>query len=130
MKPEELKIIVQEKYSEIATQSKTQNESSCCGATGCCSTVDYAVFSENYDTLKGYNPDADLGLGCGIPTEFAGIKEGHEVLDLGSGAGNDCFVARAIVGETGKVTGLDFTDAMLVKAIENNKNLGLKMLNS
>ncbi|QQS50913.1 MAG: arsenite methyltransferase [Bacteroidota bacterium] len=126
MKPEELKIIVQEKYSEIATQSKTQNESSCCGATGCCSTVDYAVFSENYDTLKGYNPDADLGLGCGIPTEFAGIKEGHAVLDLGSGAGNDCFVARAIVGETGKVTGLDFTDAMLVKAIENNKKLGFK----
>lgn len=124
MKPEELKIIVQEKYSEIATQSKTQNESSCCGATGCCSTVDYAVFSENYDTLKGYNPDADLGLGCGIPTEFAGIKEGHRVLDLGSGAGNDCFVARAIVGEKGWVTGLDFTDAMLKKAEENRIKLG------
>ncbi len=124
MKAEDLKLIVQEKYSEIASQSKTQNESSCCGATGCCSTVDYAVFSESYDTLKGYNPDADLGLGCGIPTEFAGIKEGHAVLDLGSGAGNDCFVARAIVGETGKVTGLDFTTAMLKKAEENRIKLG------
>lgn len=124
MKAEELKIVVQEKYSEIAKQPKVLNESSCCGATGCCSTVDYAVFAENYQKLKGYNPDADLGLGCGIPTEFAGIKEGDSVLDLGSGAGNDCFVARAIVGESGKVTGLDFTDAMLEKARNNNNKLG------
>lgn len=124
MKAEELKYIVKEKYGEIAKQSKIQNESSCCGATGCCSTVDYAVFSENYNQLKGYNPDADLGLGCGIPTQFAGIKEGDSVLDLGSGAGNDCFVARAIVGETGKVTGIDFTDAMLAKARTNATRLG------
>lgn len=123
MNANDLKLIVKEKYSEIASQSKTQNESSCCGATGCCSTVDYAVFSENYSKLKGYNPDADLGLGCGIPTEFAGIKEGDSVLDLGSGAGNDCFVARAIVGESGRVTGLDFTDAMLEKARLNAKKL-------
>ena len=68
---------------------------------------------------EGYNPDADLGLGCGIPTDFAGIKKGDHVLDLGSGAGNDCFVARAIVGETGKVTGLDMTEPMIVKAREN-----------
>lgn len=124
MKPEDLKLIVKEKYGEIASQSKQQNESSCCGNTGCCSTVDYAVFSESYTKLEGYNPDADLGLGCGIPTQFAGIKKGDHVLDLGSGAGNDCFVALAIVGETGKVTGLDFTDAMFAKAIENNKKLG------
>lgn len=124
MKAEDLKYIVKEKYGEIANQSKIQNESSCCGATGCCSTVDYAVFSENYNQLKGYNPDADLGLGCGIPTQFAGIKEGDSVLDLGSGAGNDCFVARAIVGETGKVTGIDFTDAMLTKARANAAKLG------
>lgn len=119
-----LKLIVKEKYSEIAKQSKQQNESSCCGASGCCSTVDYAVFSESYEKLKGYNPDADLGLGCGIPTQFAGIEQGHHVLDLGSGAGNDCFVARAIVGDTGKVTGLDFTDAMLEKAKANAAKLG------
>ncbi len=126
MKAEDLKRIVREKYSEIAKQSKEQNESSCCGATGSCSSVDYTVFSENYDKLKGYNPDADLGLGCGIPTQFASIKKGDSVLDLGSGAGNDCFVARAIVGETGKVTGIDFTDAMLQKADQNLKKLGYK----
>jgi arsenite methyltransferase len=124
MKAEDLKLVVEEKYSEIANQSKQQNESSCCGATGCCSSVDYTIFSENYEKMEGYNPDADLGLGCGIPTQFAGIHKGDSVLDLGSGAGNDCFVARAIVGETGKVTGLDFTDAMLAKANENSKKLG------
>jgi Methylase involved in ubiquinone/menaquinone biosynthesis len=116
VKAEDLKQIVKEKYSGIAMQSKGQNETSCCGATGCCSTVDYTIFSESYDALDGYNPDADLGLGCGIPTQFARIRKGDSVLDLGSGAGNDCFVARAIVGETGRVTGLDFTDVMLVKA--------------
>ncbi|MFA6924161.1 MAG: arsenite methyltransferase [Bacteroidales bacterium] len=121
-----LKELVKNKYSEIAKQSKRQNQSSCCGATGCCGDVDYTIFSENYDKLEGYNPDADIGLGCGLPTEFADIKKGDSVLDLGSGAGNDCFVVRAIVGETGKITGLDFTDAMLQKAIENNKKLGYK----
>ncbi|MGD0343141.1 MAG: arsenite methyltransferase, partial [Bacteroidales bacterium] len=124
MKSNDLKRIVKEKYGEIARQSKEQNESSCCGATGSCSSVDYTVFSENYDKLKGYNPDADLGLGCGIPTLFASIKEGDSVLDLGSGAGNDCFVARAIVRETGKVLGLDFSDTMLEKARENVNKLG------
>ncbi len=123
MKSEELKAIVQEKYSEIANQTKQQNESSCCGATGCCSNVDYTIFSENYDTLKGYNPDADLGLGCGIPTEFAQIKAGDTVIDLGSGAGNDCFVARALVGETGKIIGIDFTQAMIDKARANAEKL-------
>ena len=126
MKAEDLKLIVKEKYGQIANQSKLQNESSCCGATGSCSTVDYTIFSESYDKLEGYNPDADLGLGCGIPTQFAGLNKGDHVLDLGSGAGNDCFVARAIVGETGKVTGLDFTDAMLAKASENSLKLGFK----
>lgn len=124
MENENLKELVKEKYSQIANQSKTQNESSCCGATGCCSSVDYTIFSENYDQLNGYLPDADLGLGCGIPTQFAGINKGDAVLDLGSGAGNDCFVARAIVGETGHVTGIDFTDAMLIKAKENADKLG------
>jgi ubiquinone/menaquinone biosynthesis C-methylase UbiE len=123
MKAEDLKFVVKEKYGEIAKQSKIQNETSCCGVGGCCS-VDYTIFSESYDKLKGYNPDADLGLGCGIPTQFALIKEGDWVLDLGSGAGNDCFVARAIVGESGKVTGIDFTDAMIEKARKNVAKLG------
>ena len=123
MKAEDLKFVVKEKYGEIAKQSKIQNETSCCGVGGC-GSVDYTIFSENYNKLKGYHPDADLGLGCGIPTQFALIKEGDSVLDLGSGAGNDCFVARAIVGETGKVTGIDFTDAMLEKAQKNVAKLG------
>ena len=126
MKADDLKYIVKEKYGKIATQSKIQNETSCCGATGSCSTVDYTIFSENYDKLKGYNAEADLGLGCGIPTQFAGIQEGDSVLDLGSGAGNDCFVARAIVGESGHVTGIDFTEAMLEKAKRNALKLGFK----
>src|ERR1035437_6178281 len=119
-----LKNIVKDKYSGIALQTKEQNETSCCGIGGSCSSVDYTIFSENYTKQAGYNPDADLGLGCGIPTQFAGINEGDHVLDLGSGAGNDCFVARSIVGETGKVTGLDFADAMITKANQNNQKLG------
>ena len=120
---EELKKIVREKYSEIANQSKDQNAASCCGATGC-GTVDYAIFADNYTELEGYNADADLGLGCGLPTEFAKIKKGDTVIDLGSGAGNDCFVARALVGENGKVIGVDMTEAMIKKARENADKLG------
>jgi len=122
----DLKAIVKEKYSKIANQPKTQNETSCCGRTGCCDSVDYTIFSDDYSNLEGYNSDADLGLGCGIPTEFTHLKPGDSVLDLGSGAGNDCFVARAIVGESGKVTGLDFTEAMIEKARKNNEKLGYR----
>jgi ubiquinone/menaquinone biosynthesis C-methylase UbiE len=74
--------------------------------------------------LDGYVPDADLGLGCGLPTQFAEIKKGDTVVDLGSGAGNDCFVARAITGESGKVIGIDMTEAMIDKARENAEKLG------
>ncbi|HEX2395111.1 MAG TPA: arsenite methyltransferase [Bacteroidales bacterium] len=123
MNPNDLKLIVREKYSEIAGQSKKQNETSCCGASGCCSSVDYTVFSEAYDKLEGYNPEADLGLGCGVPTEFAKIKNEDTVVDLGSGAGNDCFVARALVGQSGRVIGIDMTEAMINKARENAEKL-------
>ncbi|MDD5362449.1 MAG: arsenite methyltransferase [Ignavibacteria bacterium] len=119
----EIKEIVREKYADIANQSKTVNEASCCGV-GSCTGVDYTVFSEDYSKLKGYNPDADLGLGCGLPTEFALIKEGDTVIDLGSGAGNDAFVARAIAGDNGKVIGIDFTDEMIDKARANADKLG------
>ncbi len=124
MDQNQLRQIVKEKYSEIAEQSRSVNESSCCGATGCCGDVDYTIFSENYENLEGYHPDADLGLGCGIPTEFAQIKSGDTVIDLGSGAGNDCFVARSLTGEKGKVIGIDFTQAMIDKARENAEKLG------
>lgn len=120
---EKLKALVQEKYSEIALQEKDVNQASCCGS-GCCSTEVYNIMTDNYNALEGYNPDADLGLGCGLPTQFAKIKEGDTVIDLGSGAGNDCFVARAETGETGKVIGIDFTPAMLEKARANAEKLG------
>lgn len=121
---EDIKKVIQEKYGQIAKQTKEQNAPSCCGSVSCGSIVDYSVFSESYDEQKGYVPDADLGLGCGLPTEYAGIKPGNTVLDLGSGAGNDCFVARALVGEEGYVAGIDFTEAMVEKARENTRKLG------
>lgn len=123
MKAEDLKLIVREKYGEIAEQSNQQS-SSCCGTSSCCSGTDYTAFSESYENLKGYNPDADLNLGCGIPTEYAQIKSGDTVIDLGSGAGNDCFVARALAGDTGKVIGVDMTEAMINKARLNTEKLG------
>lgn len=120
-----MKELVREKYTAIASQSKTQNLSSCCGATSsCCGDEVYNIMADDYTTLEGYNPDADLGLGCGLPTEFAKIKEGDTVIDLGSGAGNDAFVARRITGEKGKVIGIDFTEKMIERARENAEKLG------
>ena len=119
----ELKELVKQKYAEIALQDKETNQSSCCGS-GCCSTEVYNIMSDDYTSLEGYNPDADLGLGCGLPTQFAHIKKGDTVIDLGSGAGNDCFIARAETGEDGKVIGIDFTPAMIEKARDNAKKLG------
>lgn len=122
----ELKELVKEKYSQIAAQSLEQNLTSCCGATSsCCGDDAYTIMSEDYTKLEGYNPDADLGLGCGIPTQFAKMKEGDIVLDLGSGAGNDAFVARRVVGEKGKVIGVDFSEAMIDKARTNADKLGV-----
>lgn len=119
---EEIKEMVKQKYSEIALQDQETNASSCCGSGGCTTEV-YNVMSDEYDHLKGYNPDADLKLGCGLPTEFAKIKPGNTVIDLGSGAGNDCFVARHETGETGKVIGIDFTPQMIDKARINADKL-------
>ena len=120
---EKIKEMVKQKYGEIALQDKETNSCSCCGA-GSCSTEAYTIMSEDYAELEGYNPDADLGLGCGLPTRFAKIKKGDVVIDLGSGAGNDCFIARAETGETGKVIGIDFTPAMIEKARLNAEKLG------
>lgn len=121
---EEIKKTVRDKYAEIANQTKDQNQVSCCGATSaCCSDDVYNIMADDYSKLEGYNPDADLGLGCGLPTEFAKIKIGDTVVDLGSGAGNDAFIARKLVGENGNVIGVDFTEAMVRKAIENAAKL-------
>jgi arsenite methyltransferase len=115
---QDLKELVKEKYSEIALQDKETNASSCCGAGGC-STEVYNIMADDYTQLDGYNPDADLGLGCGLPTQFAQIKQGDVVIDLGSGAGNDAFIARHETGEQGRVIGIDFTPAMIEKARKN-----------
>ncbi|MBK8611300.1 MAG: arsenite methyltransferase [Chitinophagaceae bacterium] len=120
----EIKDLVKEKYAAIAEQSQTQNAASCCGATSSCGGDEvYNIMSDDYTKMDGYNPDADLGLGCGLPTEFARIKPGNTVIDLGSGAGNDAFIARKIVGENGKVLGIDFTEAMINKARANAEKL-------
>lgn len=118
---EAMKTNVREKYAEIALQSRENNAASCCGV-GTAGT--YTIMSDSYANLKGYNPDADLGLGCGLPTAFADIREGDTVIDLGSGAGNDCFVARAETGAEGKVIGIDFTPEMIRRARSNAEKLG------
>ncbi len=123
--PEEIKLVVKNKYAEIAKSART---TSCCGSTPSrdCKTDknDYTVFQDDYSKLNGYVAEADLGLGCGLPTEFAGIKKGDTVVDLGSGAGNDVFIARAITGSEGKVTGIDMTEEMIEKANLNKEKLG------
>ncbi|HKK67558.1 MAG TPA: arsenite methyltransferase [Bacteroidales bacterium] len=124
MKPEDLKGIVKEKYGAIASQSNILQQQGCCGTSGCCGELEFSMIGDEYTAIEGYNADADLGLGCGLPTEYAGIKLGNSVLDLGSGAGNDCFVARTLVGETGKITGLDFTEEMTQKARQNLTKTG------
>lgn len=120
---QEQKDIVKQTYTRIAQQSTDDNRASCCGAGGC-STEVYNIMTDDYTAVEGYEANADLGLGCGLPTEFAHMKTGDTVLDLGSGAGNDCFVARHALGESGKVIGIDFTEAMIDKARMNADQLG------
>ncbi len=117
---EKLKQIVKSKYGEIAEKSTREESCSCCSST----EKDFTVFADDYSRLEGYTPEADLSLGCGLPTEYAQIKPGDTVVDLGSGAGNDCFVARALTGESGRVIGLDFTEKMVLKAKSNAEKLG------
>jgi SAM-dependent methyltransferase len=126
MKAEDLKLVVKEKYGTIASQNVLLAQSGCCGTIGCCGDLGINMIGDEYSDVPGHNQEADLGLGCGIPTNFAAIKLGDSVLDLGSGAGNDCFVARSIVGENGKVTGIDFTEAMIEKAKINLEKTGFK----
>ncbi|HRZ76783.1 MAG TPA: methyltransferase domain-containing protein, partial [Bacteroidales bacterium] len=121
--PESLKTLVREKYAAIAQQSKDFNASSCCGC-GDTASPSYTIMADDYTGMEGYVWEADLGLGCGLPTAFARIRPGDIVIDLGSGAGNDCFVARHETGPEGKVVGVDFTPAMIRKARENAEKLG------
>ncbi len=119
---DQIKAMVREKYSAIASQTRETNKYSCCGATTL--TDNSSLMADDYEKLEGYAPEADLGLGCGLPTEYAGINKGDTVLDLGSGAGNDAFIARRLAGETGTVIGVDFTEAMVSRAKENAQKLG------
>ena len=119
---DEIKNIVKEKYSEIAKKSPAASCSCCCSGT---QTADiYTTFSQDYSKKDGYVKDADLGLGCGMPTDTAAIKPGETVIDLGSGAGNDVFIAQRIVGPTGRVIGIDMTQAMIELAQKNAGKLG------
>lgn len=121
--PGEIKKLVREKYTGIATQ-KIKAAGSC--GCGCRDQQGYSIMSDDYSSVKGYAPEADLGLGCGLPTQYAFIRPGDIVVDMGSGAGNDCFIAARETGENGRVIGIDMTGAMVDKARENTAALGLK----
>ena len=130
---QKLKDLVREKYSEIAEKSDRGDAPDCCGPAACCESTTgkqtvsgtcFDIMAESYEGLEGHLPDADLSLGCGLPVEFAGLKPGQSVLDLGSGAGNDIFIARSIVGDKGRLTGLDFSEAMTRKASANAEKMG------
>ena len=117
-----IKELVKLKYGEIALQNQN---SSCCSSGSCCGSGEvYNIMNEDYTQLAGYNADADMGLGCGLPTQFAKIQKGNTVVDLGSGAGNDCFIARQEVGDLGQVIGIDFTPEMIAKARINTQKRG------
>jgi arsenite methyltransferase len=124
MKTYNIKETVKEKYSLIARQKS--NSQGCCGPSSCCGELEFSMIGDEYLHIEGYVPDADLGLGCGLPTEFSGIKPGDSVLDLGSGAGNDCFVARRLTGPEGSITGIDFSEDMISKANLNLEKTGYK----
>ena len=125
MNTETIKSEIKKSYGEIA---KGNIQIACCSTnTACCTTDEFSnSMSEDYSNVEGYEKSTDLALGCGLPTEIANINEGDTVIDLGSGAGNDAFIARRIVGETGKVIGVDMTPEMVILALQNTQKLGYK----
>jgi arsenite methyltransferase len=142
-----LKELVREKYAQIAREAPKPGDppairasSLCCtpaASPGCCTPAaepsvstpyseDVAGIKEAYEKLDGHMDEADLGLGCGLPTEHAGLAPGQTVVDLGSGAGNDVFIARSVVGDRGRVIGIDMTPEMIDKARANAERRGFK----
>ncbi len=142
-----LKELVREKYGQIARDAPAPGQapakaapSSCCCCSSpspspCCApspdasaatyyAEDVAGLKDAYEKLDGHVEEADLGLGCGLPTQHAGLAPGQTVVDLGSGAGNDVFIARSGVGETGRVIGIDMTPEMIDKARANAARRG------
>ena len=122
MKEAEIKKVVRKGYAEIA-----KKESSCCVPVDtCCGSTDLAqsiskAIGYSDEELTSVPEDANLGLGCGNPVAVASLVEGETVLDLGSGAGFDCFLAASRVGKRGKVIGIDMTPEMIEKARENTR---------
>ncbi len=123
MENKKIKDLVKEKYGQVASNSSCCG-SGCCGSSGCGTSNIGFTMNEDYRFVKGYEKEADLNLGCGLPTQYAGIRKGDIVIDLGSGAGNDCFVAREETGESGRVVGIDMTPEMVEKARQNTSRLG------
>jgi arsenite methyltransferase len=118
----DIKELVKRKYGDIARSAGADGGCGC--GPSCCDPGAGVVFADSYADLQGYNPEADLSLGCGLPTETAGIEPGQTVLDLGSGAGNDAFVARALTGPSGRVIGLDLAPEMVDRARAGARRLG------
>jgi SAM-dependent methyltransferase len=122
-KNDQLREVVRSKYAEIARQRPAADSTSCCGSD-CCADAGANMIGDAYAGVSGYMAEADLGLGCGVPVGHAGLRPGQTVLDLGSGAGLDAFVARAEVGAGGHVIGVDMTAEMIAKARANAKQSG------
>jgi arsenite methyltransferase len=120
---DQLRESVRHKYAEIASNPSACCSTSCCGAERQ-SASDYNMIGDAYDGVSGYVAEADLGLGCGLPVEHAGLQPGQAVLDLGSGAGLDAFVARQLVGQEGSVIGVDMTAEMIARARQNAQKSG------
>ena len=126
METKKLKEFVKQRYNDLALSTKASVSECCCKplTSAAPSGKVFSIMSEDYSQLKGYEPDADLGAGCGLPTQYARIQKGDTVIDLGSGAGNDCFIAREETGESGHVIGIDFAPNMLERARTNTKKRG------
>ena len=120
---DQIREIVRHKYAAIAKSSGSGCGTSCCGMEEH-AEVEYSMIGDAYEGVAGYVADADLGLGCGLPVEHASLEPGQTVLDLGSGAGLDAFVARQMVGRDGRVIGVDMTAEMIAKARENAEKSG------
>ncbi|OPZ71594.1 MAG: putative methyltransferase YcgJ [bacterium ADurb.Bin478] len=126
---EEILTAVRERYTQIA-----QKGSSCCSGSPCCGSQEQKVTLKEWSGQLGYSneemsqapAEANLGLGCGNPQAIAALKPGEVVLDLGSGAGFDCFLAARQVGPIGKVIGVDMTPEMVAKARANAQQDGYK----
>ncbi|UCC38175.1 MAG: arsenite methyltransferase [Candidatus Aminicenantes bacterium] len=132
MEDKKIKKVVRDAYAKVASQGRsshkpTEQEDSCCSSvSSCCGDVDFAgdiskKIGYTEEDIKAVPEGANLGLGCGNPVALASLREGETVLDLGSGAGFDCFLAANEVGESGKIIGVDMTPEMVEKAQENAK---------